>query len=30
VFNADGGINRKILGEIQPDDLNQTLSGLKA
>ena len=30
VFNADGSINRKILGEIQPDDLNQTLSGLKA
>jgi len=30
VFNADGGINRKILGEIQPDDLNQTLSSLKA
>lgn len=30
VFNADGGINRKILGEIQPDDLNKTLSGLKA
>ena len=30
VFNADGGINRKILGEIQPDDLDQTLSGLKA
>jgi thiol-disulfide isomerase/thioredoxin len=30
VFNADGSINRKILGEIQPDDLSQTLSGLKA
>lgn len=30
VFNADGGINRKILGEIQPDDLGRTLSGLKA
>ncbi|WP_241049178.1 TlpA family protein disulfide reductase [Achromobacter xylosoxidans] len=30
VFNADGSINRKILGEIQPDDLDQTLSGLKA
>ena len=30
VFNADGGINRKILGEIQPDDLDRTLSGLKA
>ncbi len=30
VFNADGGISRKILGEIQPDDLNQTLSSLKA
>ncbi|WP_447917670.1 TlpA family protein disulfide reductase [Achromobacter aegrifaciens] len=30
VFNADGGINRKILGEIQPDDLERTLSGLKA
>ena len=30
VFNADGSINRKILGEIQPDDLNQTLSSLKA
>jgi len=30
VFNADGSINRKILGEIQPDDLNKTLSGLKA
>ncbi|MFD4840154.1 TlpA family protein disulfide reductase [Achromobacter sp. NPDC058515] len=30
VFNADGGINRKILGEIQPDDLDKTLSGLKA
>ncbi|QVQ24946.1 TlpA family protein disulfide reductase [Achromobacter deleyi] len=30
VFNADGGINRKIVGEIQPDDLDRTLSGLKA
>ncbi len=30
VFNADGGINRKILGEIQPDDLDRTLAGLKA
>ena len=30
VFNEDGGINRKILGEIQPDDLDKTLSGLKA
>lgn len=30
VFNADGGINRKILGEIQPQDLDQTLAGLKA
>ncbi|MGE8688251.1 MAG: TlpA family protein disulfide reductase [Achromobacter sp.] len=30
VFNADGSINRKILGEIQPDDLDRTLSGLKA
>ncbi|CAB3902691.1 TlpA family protein disulfide reductase [Achromobacter animicus] len=30
VFNADGSINRKILGEVQPDDLDRTLSGLKA
>lgn len=30
IFNADGSINRKILGEIQPDDLSQTLSSLKA
>ena len=30
VFNADGGINRKILGEIQPQDLDQALAGLKA
>lgn len=30
VFNADGGITRKILGEIQPDDLDSTLAGLKA
>ncbi|AVJ26160.1 TlpA family protein disulfide reductase [Achromobacter spanius] len=30
VFNADGSINRKILGEVQPDDLDRTLAGLKA
>jgi thiol-disulfide isomerase/thioredoxin len=30
VFNADGSINRKILGEVQPDDLDRTLSGLRA
>jgi thiol-disulfide isomerase/thioredoxin len=30
VFNADGGINRKILGEVQPDDLDRTLAALKA
>jgi len=30
VFNADGSINRKILGEVQPDDLDSTLAGLKA
>lgn len=30
VFNADGSISRKILGEVQPDDLDRTLSGLKA
>ncbi|WP_313625569.1 TlpA disulfide reductase family protein [Achromobacter sp.] len=30
VFNADGGINRKILGEIHPEDLDRTLAGLKA
>lgn len=30
VFNADGSINRKILGEIKVDDLDRTLSGIKA
>lgn len=30
VFNADGSINRKILGEVQSDDLDRTLAGLKA
>jgi len=28
VFDADGGISRKILGQIQPDDLDRTLSSL--
>jgi len=28
IFNADGGVNRKILGQIQPDDLDRTLAGL--
>lgn len=28
VFDANGGISRKILGQIQPDDLDRTLSGL--
>lgn len=30
VFNADGSINRKILGQIQFDDLDRTLSSLTA
>lgn len=28
VFNADGSINRKILGEVQVDDLEKTISTL--
>ena len=28
VFDANGRISRKILGQIQPDDLDRTLSGL--
>jgi len=30
VFNADGSVNRKILGQIHPDDLRRTLAGLAA
>ncbi|OZI53315.1 TlpA family protein disulfide reductase [Bordetella genomosp. 4] len=30
VFDANGGINRKILGQIQFDDLDRTLSSLAA